>query len=176
MSDNVQYGSQLIVFFYVLFVSLVFYVLFVSVVFYALFVCKCVLYYCHRVSTQLQLTNTSYHISMQQHEDTQHMRSDWPHRSPNFTTFHWIWPSSGVWHRAVWETRTDVSNRRAANSSQTPVRTKQHGVISQKTVMFKIAARRASKLTCGWFSLLELQIRWLSLYSASDIKQKLHSP
>ena len=27
--------------------------------FYVLFVCKCVLYYCHRVATQLQLTNIS---------------------------------------------------------------------------------------------------------------------
>jgi hypothetical protein len=31
------------------------------VLFYVLFVCKCVLYYCHRVATQLQLTNI-YHI------------------------------------------------------------------------------------------------------------------
>jgi hypothetical protein len=27
-----------------------------------LFVCKCVLYNCHRLATQLQLTNISYHI------------------------------------------------------------------------------------------------------------------
>jgi hypothetical protein len=27
-----------------------------------LFVCECELYYCHRVATQLQLTNISYHI------------------------------------------------------------------------------------------------------------------
>jgi hypothetical protein len=37
-------------------VIVLFYVLFVFVLFYILFVCKCVLYYCHRVSTELQLT------------------------------------------------------------------------------------------------------------------------
>jgi hypothetical protein len=33
-----------------------------SVSFSVLFLCKCVLNYCHRVATQLQLTNISYHI------------------------------------------------------------------------------------------------------------------
>ena len=38
-------------------------VLSLIVLFYVLFVCKCVLYYCHQVSIQLQLTNiSSYHI------------------------------------------------------------------------------------------------------------------
>jgi len=32
------------------------------VLFYVLFVFKCVLYYCCRVSTQLQLTSISYHM------------------------------------------------------------------------------------------------------------------
>jgi len=43
--------------------NVLYYVLLVSIVsFSLLFVCKCVLYYCHRVATQLQL-NISYHIS-----------------------------------------------------------------------------------------------------------------
>jgi len=45
----------------VLCLIVLFYVLFVSIVlFYVLLVCKCVLYYCHRVTTQLQLTDISY--------------------------------------------------------------------------------------------------------------------
>ena len=39
--------------------------------FYVLFLCKCVLYFCHRVKTQLQLANISYHISKQRIEMTQ---------------------------------------------------------------------------------------------------------
>jgi hypothetical protein len=38
------------------------YVPFWKLCYIVLLVCKCVLYYCHRVSTQLQLTNVSYHI------------------------------------------------------------------------------------------------------------------
>jgi hypothetical protein len=34
------------------------------VLLWVLFVCKCVLYYCHLVSTQLQLTNISYNFNL----------------------------------------------------------------------------------------------------------------
>jgi hypothetical protein len=40
-----------------------FYVLFLSIVlFYVLFVCKCVLYCCHRVATQLQLNKSCHYF------------------------------------------------------------------------------------------------------------------
>ena len=53
-------GLRIIIVIYVPFWVLCFIVLFC-----VLFVCKCVLYYCHWVSTQLQLTNihiVSYHL------------------------------------------------------------------------------------------------------------------
>ena len=56
------HSSKLVVICVVLLLFLLFYVLFVFVLFFVLFVCKCVLYYCHWVLTQLQLTNISYHI------------------------------------------------------------------------------------------------------------------
>ena len=39
-------------------------VLLLFALFFVLFVCKCVSYYCHRVLTQMQLTNISYYIIM----------------------------------------------------------------------------------------------------------------
>ena len=62
MTCTAHHSSKLVVICVVLLLFVLFYVLFVFVLFYVLFVCKCVLYYCHRVLTQLQLTNISYHI------------------------------------------------------------------------------------------------------------------
>ena len=53
------HSSKLVVICVVLLLFVLFYVLFVFMLFYVLFVFKCVLYYCHRVLTQLQLTNIS---------------------------------------------------------------------------------------------------------------------
>ena len=47
---------------YIVYVCVVLWIVCVFVLFYVFFVCKCVLYYCHRVLTQLQLTNISYLI------------------------------------------------------------------------------------------------------------------
>jgi predicted PurR-regulated permease PerM len=55
-------------------ILIVMYVLFCVFCFIAsfcvLFVCKCVLNYCHRVSTQLQLTNISYQLNWLQKGET----------------------------------------------------------------------------------------------------------
>ena len=59
------HSSKLVIICVVLLLFVLFYVLFVFVLFYVLFACKCVLYYCHRVLSQLQLTNISYHILIQ---------------------------------------------------------------------------------------------------------------
>ena len=52
------------VLFYVLFAFVLFYVLFAFVLFYVLFVCECLLYHCHQVLNQLQLTNISFQNSV----------------------------------------------------------------------------------------------------------------
>jgi len=57
------HSSQLFVICVVLLLFVLFYELSVLMSFHVLFVCKCVLYHCHRLLTQLQLTNISYHIS-----------------------------------------------------------------------------------------------------------------
>ena len=56
----IPHSSRLVVICVVLLLFVLFCVLFVFVLFYVLFVCKCVLYHCHRVLTQLQLTDISY--------------------------------------------------------------------------------------------------------------------
>ena len=66
-------SSKLVVLCVVLLLFVLFYVLFLFVLFYVLFVCKCVLYYCHRVLTQLQLTNISYISYCRQTHHTYHI-------------------------------------------------------------------------------------------------------
>jgi len=59
---HVPHSSKLFVICVVLLLFVWLYALFVFVLFYILFVCKCVVYYCHRVLNQLQLANTPHHI------------------------------------------------------------------------------------------------------------------
>jgi hypothetical protein len=75
-------------------------VLFVSIVlFCVLFVCKCVLYYCHRVSTQLQL-NISYNIIISSHLCT------WP---PKLSLWFQIKTVCAILISLVWATRPVLS-------------------------------------------------------------------
>jgi len=96
-----------IVLFYVLFVSTVlFYVLFVSIVlFYILFVCKCVLYYCHQVATQLKL-DISYHISSISYHISHNIISyHISYHIMYFFTFQWSDISSFIGHAHIKEHR-----------------------------------------------------------------------
>jgi hypothetical protein len=56
-----MYFCVVCIFCVVLCIFVLFYAFFCCVTFSVLFVCICVLYYCHRVATQLQLKNTSHH-------------------------------------------------------------------------------------------------------------------
>jgi hypothetical protein len=63
-SDYVMYSYRYVVYYFVSLCILTltyvpFWVFCFIVLFCVVFVCMCVLYYCHRVSTQLQLTNIS---------------------------------------------------------------------------------------------------------------------
>ena len=82
------------------------------VLFYVLFVCKCVLYYCHQVTTQLQLTNISYHICQGQECSLLQMSSLlWDPPSLQYNGYQgsflgrnmtrvWCWPLTSIYHQS----------------------------------------------------------------------------
>ena len=76
--------------------------------FYVLFVCKCVLYYCHRVLTQLQLTNISYVVSLSipRKYSGVHTCTRDSHCVVTLLGYCWVWsriPKLNSWSSHEWE-------------------------------------------------------------------------
>jgi hypothetical protein len=89
--------------------------LFVSIVlFYVLFVCKYVLYYCHRVSTQLQLTDISYHGGPRWHSAVLQIGRSLVRFQMEFQIgiFHWYNPSDRTMALRSTQPLTEMSTRR----------------------------------------------------------------